>query len=348
MTIGWAVVSTGAHPDTKLAPAISTAKDSKLVAVYSRDMDRAEAFAVKHNAQAAYDSVEELLADTRVDAVLVASPTFLHASHAKMAAVAKKHVLVEKPMTITAEEAVEVIETCRHQGVKLGVGFHLRWHPGHIEARRVIQDDLLGTIALSQGQWGYGTRGIVDPPQFTGLHEWRTRPEMAGYAGAMTGMGVHVVDLLCCLLGQEVVEIAAITDGQTLEKPLDALATMCLRFNKGTLGMVCCGRKLPDSRNDATVYGSNGRITLSGSLSGSLGGKLEVVSDTMNNTVPYPGDDLALVRLEVEAFNYAIQKDGEPAASGLDGLRSVQTTMALVESTSTGKRVKLEQPRQWT
>jgi predicted dehydrogenase len=104
----------------------------------------------------------------------------------------------------------------------------------------------------------------------------------------MMAMGVHCVDLLRFLLRQEVVEVAAITDGQSQESPLERLATMCLRFNDGVLGTVCCGMKLPDSKNDATLYGSHGRITLGDSLRNILQGSLEVVSDTVNTTVFLP------------------------------------------------------------
>ena len=82
----------------------------------------------------------------------------------------------------------------------------------------------------------------------------------------MMAMGVHCVDLLCFLLNQEVVEVAAITDEQSQESPLERLATMGLRFNGGVLGMACCGMRIPDSKNDATLYGSHGRITLGDSL----------------------------------------------------------------------------------
>ena len=92
----------------------------------------------------------------------------------------------------------------------------------------------------------------------------------------MMGTGVHVVDLLRFVLGQEVTEVAALTDGQTAQHPLEQLVTMLLRFDRGTLATMCCGRRLPDSRNDLTIYGILGRITHTrrplGRPSGSPGG----------------------------------------------------------------------------
>jgi 1,5-anhydro-D-fructose reductase (1,5-anhydro-D-mannitol-forming) len=348
MAIGWALVSPGKHANSLVAPAISRAEDTQLVAVCSRDQARAEAFAAKHGAQVAYTSLEALVADTRVDVVFIAAPNFLHAPYTTIAAQAGKHVLVEKPMAVRVDEAVEMVRTCRAHGVKLGVGFHLRHHPGHQEARRLIGEGVLGTITLVQAQWGGGIRGRTEIPlevfreaRSGPRSTWWVEPEGVGGAWAMMAMGTHGVDLLHFLLGQDIVEVAALTDGQRQDSPLERLATMCVRFNGGALGTVCCGSKMPDSKNDATLYGSHGRMVLGDSLRTALQGSLEVVSDTVNTTVSYPQDALALYTRQVEAFNQAIQRDMEPIASGLDGLRVVQVTVAMVESASTGRAVQI-------
>jgi predicted dehydrogenase len=349
MAIGWALVSTGRHADTYLAPAIGLAEDTHLVAVYSREQQHAEAFAAKHGAQVAYTSLEALLADSRVDVACIASPNFLHAPYTTLAARAGKHVLVEKPMAVCVEEALDMVQTCQPQGVKLGVGFHLRYHPGHQEARRLIQKGVLGTMTLVQAQMGSGRRGSVEmaPEHLIPLRSgqrsaWWGTPAQIGRAYAMMAQGVHCVDLLHFLLGQHAVEVAAMTDGQTQEHPLERLATLCLRFNGGTIGTVCCGFKMPDAKNDATLYGSHGRIVLGNSLWITLQGSLEVVSDTVQTTMTYQQDTLALYTRQVEGFYQAIQQHGASIASGLDGLRAVQVTEAMIESVARGRTVKLE------
>jgi len=163
MTVGWAVVSTGRHPDQKMAPAINAAHNAEIVAVVSRDLARAQAFAAKHHAAAAYDDFESMLRDPRVDVVYLASPNFLHAEQTLKAAQAGKHVLCEKPMALTVEECQRMVEMCQRQKVSLGVGFHLRHHPGHQRLRQAVRDGVLGTVALAQAQWGYGNRGLDKP-----------------------------------------------------------------------------------------------------------------------------------------------------------------------------------------
>ena len=313
-----------------------------MVAVQSRNQGRADAFAEKHGAQIAYTSVEDVLADSRIDAVYITAPNHLHVEYTKMAANAGKHVLVEKPLSLNMTDGIDVLQVCRERGVKVGVGLHLRHHPGHIETRRLVADGALGTVALAQAQIGQGERGNVHPEPRAGLRYWWTHPELVGGAFSMLTIGVHAIDDLQFLLGQQVVELAAITDGQTTERPLENLATMCLRFDGGTIGTMCCGMRLPDFQNDVALYGSEGKVILADGSWPRLQGELRVSSETVNTTVAYEPDFVYLVKKNIEDFQQAIAEDREPAASGAHGLKLVQLTEAMVESAKTGRTIKLE------
>jgi 1,5-anhydro-D-fructose reductase (1,5-anhydro-D-mannitol-forming) len=343
MTVGWGIVSTGRHPDQKIVPAMNLAEGTRVIGVYSRDRGRAEAFARKHGVAAAYDSLPDLLKNPDIQAVFIASPNSLHARYTKMAAEADKHVLVEKPMAVNVPEALDMVDACRKQGVKLGVGFHLRHHPGHRRARQLIRDGILGVITLAQAQFFFtDKRGIVELPSRPSLSQWWGDPAMIGGAYSIMGMGVHALDLLQFLLGQPITEVAAITDGQTVEKPLETIAAIALRFRNGAVGTVCCGRRVPDTKNDALVYGTGGRVWLRDTVWESMRGKLEVVSNPVNMEESYEGDLLSLYKLQIEAFSRAIQGGEEFEASGMDGLRAVQVVSAIIESASTGRVIKIE------
>lgn len=342
MTVGWGIISTGRHAQAKIAPAIRTAPHATLVAVCSSSRQRAEAFAEHHGALAAYDAVEDLLGDSRLEAVCIASPNALHAPQTLLAARAGKHVLTEKPMATTLDDAMAMVRTCREYGVKLGVGFHLRHHPAHIEARRLLTQGLIGQVALAQGQWGFGVRGQIMPPPRPELQQWWEEPEMIGGASTMMGTGVHVVDLLRFLLGQEVRQVVAVADGQTTRQPLEQLLVLSLRFEAGAIATVTCSRRLPDSRNDFNLYGSHGRISGLATLGEGRQGQLEVVSETENHTEAYDTDPLANYVDEIVDFQQAVVTDREPAATGLDGLRVVQVTLAMITSARQGRAVNVE------
>ena len=343
MSLGWAIAGIGSHADLKIAPAIARASDCHLVAVYSRDQGRAGAFADTHGADVAYSSLDAMLADSRVDAVFVASPNHLHAPQAIRAAAAGKHVLAEKPMANSVSDAAAMIAACRDHSVTLGLGFELRFHPAHLWARRLIDDGTIGRIRLAHGQWGRGNRGEPEHLPRVGLREWWETPELIGEASVLVGLGVHVFDLMRFLMRDEVVEVVAMTDGQTGTQPLEHIATIALRMSSGAIAQVMCGRMLPDTQNDLALYGSDGRIATKETVWEARLGRAEVVSATVNHAESYGYDYLANFVAELEDFHDALKHDRPPSATGEDGLRAARITAAAIESAKTGRVVKIPQ-----
>ena len=342
MSLGWAIVGIGSHADLKIAPAMKLADDAQLVAVYSRDQARANAFAEAHGAAAAYSDLDALLADPRIDAVFVASPNYLHAQQTIRSASAGKHVLAEKPMATTVSDAAAMVDACRDHGVRLGMGFELRFHPAHLWARQIIDDGAIGRIRLAHGQWGRGNRGEPEHRPRSGLREWWETPEFIGDASVLVGLGVHVFDLMRFLLREEVVEVVAMTDGQTDRQPLEHIATIALRMTGGAIAQVMCGRMLPDTQNDLALYGSDGRIATKETIWEARLGRMEVVSPSANESASYEYDYLANFVAELNDFREALEHDREPSATGEDGLHAAQITDAAIESAKTGRKVRVE------
>ena len=342
MSLGWGIIGIGSHADLKIAPAMQLADDANLVAVYSRDQARADAFAESHGADAAYSDLDALLADSRVDAVFVASPNYLHAQQTIRAAAAGKHVLAEKPMATTVSDAAAMVDACRDHGVRLGLGFELRFHPAHLWAKRLIDNGDLGRIRLAHAQWGRGNRGEPEHRPRIGLRQWWETPELIGDASVLVGLGVHVFDLMRFLLREEVVEVVAMTDGQTTRQPLEHIATIALRMTSGTIAQVMCGRMLPDTQNDLALYGSDGRIATKETIWEARLGRMEVVSATNNDSASWDYDYLANFVAELNDFRDALQNDRQPVAIGEDGLHAAEITAAAIESAKTGRTVKVE------
>lgn len=340
MSLAWAIVGIGSHADLKIAPAMQRAEDARLVAVYSRDQPRADAFAEKHGADVGYSDLDALLTDSRVDAVFVASPNHLHAPQVIRAAAAGKHVLAEKPMATTVLDANAMVDACRDHGVTLGLGFELRFHPAHLWARQLLDDGAIGRIRLAHGQWGRGNRGEPEHLPRTGLREWWETPELIGDASVLVGLGVHVFDLARFLLRDEVVEVSAMTDGQTGQQPLEHIATIALRMHSGVIMQVMCGRMLPDTQNDLAIYGSDGRFATKETIWEARLGRAEVVSGELNEAKSYQFDYLANFVDELEDFRDALENGRAPRATGEDGLRAASITAAAIESAKTGRAVK--------
>ena len=343
MSLGWGIIGIGSHADLKVAPAMKLTEEARLVAVHSRDQGRADAFAESHGADAAYSDLDSLLSDSRIDAVFIASPNFLHAPQTIRAAAAGKHVLAEKPMANTVTDSAAMVSACRDHGVKLGMGFELRFHPAHLWARQVIDGGAIGRIRLAHGQWGRGNRGEPEHRPRTGLREWWETPELIGDASVLVGLGVHVFDLMRFLLREEVMEVMAMTDGQITQQPLEHIATIALRMASGTIAQVMCGRMLPDTQNDLALYGSDGRFATKETIWEARLGRAELVSAAPSKSETYEYDYLANFVAELNDFRDALECDRDPSATGEDGLRATQITTAAIESAKTGRVVKVQQ-----
>lgn len=342
MALGWAIIGAGMHPHQKVAPAIGLTPEAELIGVLSRDQGRADAFAETHEAKTGFSSMDELLADSRIDAVFVSSPNAMHKEHTLLAAKAGKHVLSEKPMATSVDDAAAMVTACRESGIKLGLGFELRFHPAHLLARDLVSLGKLGRVRLLQGHWGRGERGEPEHKPRSGLRGWWEDPVAMGGGSVIMGLGVHVFDLVRFVMSQEITEVTAMTDGQTDAQPLEHIASMSLRLEDGTIANVSCGRMLPDTLNNFTVYGTDGRFTSTATVWESRMGSLEVVSETVNQTEEFEYDYLANFVAELSDFHAALKEDREPTATGTDGLRSTEVNSAVIESAKTGKVVKVE------
>jgi 1,5-anhydro-D-fructose reductase (1,5-anhydro-D-mannitol-forming) len=193
-TVRWGFVGAGRHPRLWIAPAVSRAEHAEPAAVWSRQRASGEAFAAEQGVPRVHDTLAALLADPAVDAVVIATPNSLHAAQAIAALRAGKHVLVEKPMATDVGEARAMVAAARTAGRRLGIGFHFRHHGLLAEARRQIAAGAIGTVMQVTAQFNLTSS---PPPRLTIAHSpWKRDPAQMGGAGALMGMGVHLIDLV--------------------------------------------------------------------------------------------------------------------------------------------------------
>lgn len=331
--LGWGIIGIGAHVEQRVARAFCQANQTRLVAVCSRSIEKAQNFAKKYEVAEAYDSLEEMLRSPALDALYVATPNNLHAQQTIQVAQAGKHVLCEKPMALTENDCERMIEVCEKNRVKLGVVFQNRHHPAHIEARRLINAGEVGEIPVVRAQYGNSELKAV-------LHRgWRNSPEIAG-AGALVGTGLHPIDLLRFLLDSEVVEVRAWCEPQLPQ--VDDIVYLILKFSNGAYGVVISGF-IPRSDNDAVLYGSKAKIICKGTIGMSLKGELLVEGEAVNLKMDFAADEpeSANYRSVIEAFGRCIQEDTMPDVSGLNGLQMCRITNAILESSRLSKAVKI-------
>jgi predicted dehydrogenase len=315
----------------RIADAIKQADGATLSAVCSRDPRKAANFAAHFEAPRRFADLHAMLEDRDIDALYIATPNNLHAEQTLAALESSKHVLVEKPMALTVGDAEAMVERAQAVHRLLGVGFHLRHHPVHREIKRVLDEGRLGQLAFATSLWASYGPGLV--------HErdrWLMQPELAG-AGSIMGLGVHEIDLLRWLVGQEITDVLAMTDGPSDQYPVEFITAATLRFSGGVIAQLVSSRRLPSAANSVSIYGSTGRIDGVETLGMATTGELRIVHGTETSISRIRLRDAYLA--EIEAFSRAVESGETFEASGQDGARVVAATAAIIESAQTGHLV---------
>jgi predicted dehydrogenase len=194
----WGVLSTAKIGREHVLPAIVESANGVLMAVASRDLDKAEALADRFNAPHAYGSYEDLLASDTVDGVYIPLPTSQHVEWAIKAANAGKHVLVEKPLALSAAEISDVIEARDRNGVVVSEGFMVQYHPQWERVRELIAEGRIGRLRHVQGAFTYFNKDADN---------MRNRLDLGG--GALPDIGVYPTVTTRIATGKEPLRVQA-------------------------------------------------------------------------------------------------------------------------------------------
>lgn len=226
----------------------------RFVAGTTRTRAKAEAFAAERGF-ALLDDYAAVLADPKVEAVVLATPHTQHADQVKAAAAAGKHVFCDKPFTLTRDSAAEAIAACRAAGVHVAVGHNRRFLPGYADIQRLIADGELGTVLQVEGAIT-GSGGFSYAPE-----GWRASPTESP-AGGMTAMGIHMVDTMIGLLGP-IAAVSALSWRRALPIAIDDTTAMLLRFASGAAGTLVTSPATAQTWR-VQVYGTKGTAEMRG------------------------------------------------------------------------------------
>ncbi len=337
----WGVIGCGGIADRRTIPGMMLSKTSVLVAVMDTNFELAKKVQEKYGAKYAFDNYDELLALDEVDAVYIASPVFCHKEQAFAAFKAKKHVLLEKPLGLTADDSLEIIEAAEKAGVKLGTGFMMRFNPFHREIKRIIAEGKIGDIVSMRAQFSCWY------PEIPGA--WRQTKALSG-GGALIDLGVHCIDLLLFISGLEAVECTGYASTNTFSYEVDDSASLIIKMSNGANAYVDVNFNVPDAaaKSPLEFYGTRGSIFATGTLSQSAGGgKVDILyaeeadyDAAQNRSLVKPMklevEPVNLYTEEIDAFATAVLEDKEPPVNGRNTL-SVQRIIDAIYKSNGGK-----------
>src|SRR5919202_353275 len=327
---GWGLIGASDIAATRMIPAIAAQPDSRVVAVMSSTRERARQFAHDHNIPRAYDRLEDILADPAVDVVYISTTNDRHKEQTLAAAHGALRALPDPRLRRGSGS--------RGAGVVLGTNHHLRNAATHRTLRRLVADGAIGTPL--------GVRvfhAIYLPPRLQG---WRLTAPAAG-GGVIFDITVHDADTLRFILGDEVVEVTALAAQQGLAAgDLEDAVMGVMRFRQGAMAQHHDAFTIRHARTGLEVHGTEGSLYAEDVMTQDPIGRVVLRREGAGEAEVDVGPPEDLYVHAVRLFNAAVRGDGQPAATGEDGVRSLAIALAVGDSARTGCRVPVQYPIQ--
>ena len=344
-TVRVGFVGCGRVTETRHLAALGRVRGVEPTALADVDAERLSRVGDAYGVARRYADWRGLVRDENVDAVAVCVPPALHAPVALAALEARKHVFVEKPLALTLEEC-DLLDAAaaRAAGLKVTVGFNMRWHRLVREARDTLARGELGRVKLVRTVFTSGTRARPEYP------EWRRRRESGG--GVLFELGTHHFDLVRFVTGQEAREVYASCD------ETDETSVLASKTDGGVQVVTALSEGTAEG-HELEFYGERGRLRVScyradgierldaGQYAGSVRTRLDNLTRTLR-ALPRVmaqarrgGDYVNSYAEEWRHFADAVRRRAQVSATLEDGRRALEMALAAAESSRTGRAVKL-------
>ena len=343
MAVKYGVIGCGAIAQRRHLPECVANPDSKLVALADPAADRVAELAARYGATA-FTDYKEMLQKAEIDAVVVAGPNSLHAQQAIDSLAAGKHVLCEKPMATTREDARAMIAAANKAGKFLMIGLNQRLMPVHVKAKQILASGSLGKVLSFRTAFKHpGPEGwSVDAGK-----SWFFKKAQA-FMGVAGDLGVHKADLMRWLLGQEFTEVGGFVS--TLDKrdvhgnfvDLDDNAYLTLKTDAGVIGsMILSWTNYGLEENYTVIYCQKGVLALG-------------VDPNYGVVVSYANGDRELHRVGemasntrqvasgiIDSFTRSILANTPPEIDGGEGYRCLEVILTAMEAGHQGRILKI-------
>ena len=295
---------------------------AEIQAVASRDLHRANLFADEFHISRRYGSYDELVADSRIDAVYIPLPPHLHCEYALKAAQWGKHVLIEKPAALSADEMRRMIVACRDRNVLFMEGFMYRFMNIHRRAKEIVQAGTIGPIRYVDFNFGFHIA-------IRGRTGYRTVKEMGG--GALYDLGIYGVDFLRYITEQEPVLVHTHTRRKNAQE-IDEFTHAVYRAGDVIATLTCA---FTADANYYVLSGEEGSITAPVAISGrSLPNVLRIhlLKGDRKYEEQFPPENP--YKAETEYFAQCIERKQEPFLNGMNSLKNLELLDRLRESST--------------
>lgn len=329
---GWGLIGASNVAREWIVDAIRAQPGGEVRAVLSSDAGRGASFAQANGIAYHTTSLQDLLSRPDIDAVYISTGNRLHVEQTIAAARAGKHIMCEKPLALSVEDANEMVRVCNHAGVVLGTNHHLRNAATHMAIHGLIEDGRIGGLIAAR----------VFHANFlsAALQGWRINDQDGGVILDST---IHDIDTLRFLFDENPVSAFAMTQSGRLARDGIADGIMAvLRFPGDVLVQIHGGYTTPFSPGGIEIMGERGIIVGRDCMSQRPIGTVSVRDADGEREIPLKHHNL--YHRAFGLFTGAIHGDGRPAATGEDGVASLAVALALRESARTGREIGINVP----
>jgi len=334
--VKWGVLGAASIAVRKVIPGMQMGEWSDVAAIASRDVKNAEKAAAALGIPKAYGSYEELLADPTIEAVYNPLPNHLHVPWSIKAAEAGKHVLCEKPVSLTMAEAKELLAVRDRTGVKVGEAFMVRTHPQWLRTRGLIQSGRIGGLRAITGVFSYFNR---DAANVRNVAEWG--------GGGMMDIGCYPITTSRFVFGEEPTRVVGLIERDP-EFKTDRLASAILDFPSGQATFTCSTQMVAYQRMQ--FLGTKGRIEIEIPFNAPPDRETRIFIDDGRDvlgsgvtTETFPVCDQYTIQGDV--FSRAVRGDGEVPVSIEDAIANMGVIEAVFRSGESGRWEKPEAMR---
>ncbi|MBI4473832.1 MAG: Gfo/Idh/MocA family oxidoreductase [Acidobacteria bacterium] len=326
--VRWGVLGVAKIATEKVIPAMQRGTYSEILAIASRNSEKAKHAAARLGIPKAYGSYEELLADPEIEAVYNPLPNHLHVAWSIRAAEAGKHVLCEKPIGLSSEEARQLIAVRDRTAVKMQEAFMVRTHPQWLRAVDLVRKGRIGEVRSIMGYFSYFNE---DPDNI------RNVPEFGG--GGLMDIGCYLINTSRLIFGEEPRRVLGLIDRDPQLK-VDSLASLMMDFPSGHSIGTCSTQMVAYQR--VNVFGTKGRIEIEIPFNAPPDRPCRIFVDIGGNLY---GNTIECVELETcdqygiqgDLFSKAIRDNTEVAIPLEDAVRNMSVIEAVFRSADSGK-----------
>ncbi len=334
--VGFAVLGLGRLSLEEILPAFSACKHARAVALVSGDAAKAKAVADQYGIRHSYsyESMDEMQNSPEIQAVYIVTPNALHREYTERAARLGKHVLCEKPMTVSAADAQAMIDACEKARVQLMVAYRIQYE--HVN-RSLIDMARAGTLGAVRSIHAINVQNQSAPDQ------WRQIRALSG-GGSLPDIGLYCLNTVRALTGEEPVEISATIHspaGDPRFREVEDLVAFTLRFPSGIVAS-CTSCYSAHKHSELQVMGVEAWARLSSAFN-YHGQKLTVsrrdgMREAETEYTLNPSNQFAL---EIDHFAQCVRTGRKPRTGGAEGLTDQRLMTAIYESAKSGRPVRV-------